>query len=114
MNKERELLKEVAYELDAYLDGGYFPNAHVLLEKVENLLDRAEQEPVAWMNQSGSCFLSDGNKYSELWSPLYAAPPSTREPLSDEEIRTIVNQLPSEVDLATGIEFCRIIDKHWS
>ena len=34
-----------------------------------------------------------------------------REPLSEDEIRTIVNQLPTEVDLDTGIEFCRIIEK---
>ena len=34
-----------------------------------------------------------------------------REPLSEDEIRAIVNQLPTEVDLDTGIEFCRIIEK---
>ena len=44
-----------------------------------------EREPVAWMNDSGGCFLSDGNKYSENWIPLYTAPPK-REPLSDEEV----------------------------
>ena len=33
------------------------------------------------------------------------------EPLSEDDIRTIVNQLPTEVDLDTGIEFCRIIEK---
>ena len=33
------------------------------------------------------------------------------EPLSEDEIRTIVNQLPTEVHLDTGIEFCRIIEK---
>lgn len=46
-----ELLKQVAYELDAYITGGYFPNTHVLLDKVENFLARhehIEQEPVAW------------------------------------------------------------------
>ena len=47
-----------------------------------------EQEPVAWMNESGGCFLSDGNKYSDLWTPLYTAPPK-REPLSDDEMRAI-------------------------
>ena len=34
-----------------------------------------------------------------------------REPLSNEEIRTIVSQLPTEIDLGTGIEFCSIIEK---
>lgn len=33
------------------------------------------------------------------------------EPLSKEAIRAIVNQLPTEVDLDTGIEFCKIIEK---
>ena len=42
--------------------------------------------------------------------PLYTALPK-REPLSYCAIRAIVNQLPTEVDLDTGIEFCRIIEK---
>ena len=29
-----------------------------------------EREPVAWMNDSGGCFLSDGNKYSENWTAI--------------------------------------------
>ena len=33
-----------------------------------------DQEPVAWMNDSGGCFLSDGNKYSENWTALYTEP----------------------------------------
>ena len=33
------------------------------------------------------------------------------EPLSLEDIRVIINQLPTGVDLDTGIEFCRIIEK---
>ena len=36
---------------------------------------------MAWMNDSGGCFLSDGNKYSENWTALYTAPP-TRRPLT--------------------------------
>ena len=47
-------------------------------------LNQPEQEPVAWMNDSGGCFLSDGNKYSENWTALYTEP--KREPLSDEAI----------------------------
>ena len=43
---------------------------------------------IAWMNDSGGCFLSDGNKYSENWTALYTSPPK-REPLSDEEIFSI-------------------------
>ena len=34
-----------------------------------------------------------------------------QEPLSEDAIRAIVNQLPTQVDLDTGIEFCRIIEK---
>ena len=40
---------------------------------IENYI--ARPEPVAWMNDSGGCFLSDGNKYSENWTALYASPP---------------------------------------
>ena len=39
----------------------------------------SEQEPVAWMNDSCGCFLSDGNKYSENWTALYTAQPKQPE-----------------------------------
>ena len=68
-----ELLDSLESELRDVL--GYYRTA----------LKIKEDEPVAWMNDSGGCFLSDGNKYSENWIPLYTAPPK-REPLSDEEI----------------------------
>lgn len=51
---------------------------------------------------------------SELWLDGYETgrkDPQKRESLSEAEIRTIVNQLPTEVDLDTGIEFCIIIEK---
>ena len=44
-----------------------------------------EQEPVAWMNDSGGCFLSDGNKYSENWTALYTEPKREQEPLTNEQ-----------------------------
>jgi hypothetical protein len=48
------------------------------------------QEHVAWMNDSGGCFLSDGNKYSENWTALYAAPPKRieTEPELNQESRS--------------------------
>ena len=61
---------------------------------------------VAWMNDSGGCFLSDGNKYSENWMPLYTSPPK-REPLSDEEINAIT--LPEKQ--CTLRELVRLIEK---
>ena len=42
-------------------------------------LPESKQEPVAWMNDSGGCFLSDGNKYSEYWTALYTSPPKQLE-----------------------------------
>ncbi len=65
-----------------------------------------EQEPVAWKDRTyGNLHHVDyGNSI-----PLYTSPKC--EPLSDEDIRVIINQLPTEVDLETGIEFCRIIEK---
>ena len=89
MSKERELLKEIM---------SYFAKGDITIRKFENssdvaetlhtaqeLLTQPEQEPVAWMNDSGGCFLSDGNKYSENWIALYTAPPK-REPLTGIEI----------------------------
>ena len=56
-----------------------------LQTEIEELLAQPEQEPVAWMNDSGGCFLSDGNKYSENWTALYTSA-QKRTPLSNEEI----------------------------
>ena len=80
MSKERELLKQIQQFLLCDCEDIYGFAADI-----EEILTQPEQEPVAWMNESGSCFLSDGNKYSDLWTPLYTAPPK-REPLSDETI----------------------------
>jgi hypothetical protein len=52
-----------------------------------------------WLNNTISCEVEE----------LLAQPEV--EPLSYCAIRAIVNQLPTEVDLDTGIEFCRIIEK---
>jgi chromosome segregation and condensation protein ScpB len=76
MSKERELLQRI---LDYMWEGE-------LADEIKELLTQPEQEPVAWMNDSGGCFLSDGNKYSEQWTPLYASPPK-QELLSDEQKR---------------------------
>jgi len=97
---------------------------------------QAEQEPVAWVSLSDIEWMNIVNnpKILELTNGRHnseeavnlavkmteeickknnsnSIPIPEREPLSDEDIRTIVNQLPTEVDLETGIEFCRIIDK---
>ena len=75
MSKEMDLLKRIS--ATGWLN-------HDLSCEVEQLLAQPEQEPVAWMNDSGGCFLSDGNKYSENWTALYTSPPK-REPLGEEE-----------------------------
>jgi hypothetical protein len=85
MSKERELLKRFMTELKTEDDVVSLFND---IKECLALPEQTEQEPVAWMNESGGCFLSDGNKYSDLWTPLYTAPPK-REPLSDEEMMAI-------------------------
>ena len=91
--------------------------------EVEKLLtqpEQTEQEAVAWkvVDKTTGDFMFSRVKpnarsytYDEV-IPLYTSPPK-REPLSDDAIRAIVNQLPTEVDLDTGIEFCRIIEQHY-
>ena len=83
MSKALDLLRRLASGDNR---GDFFISLE-LLKEVEAILAQPEQEPVAWMNDSGGCFLSDGNKYSENWTALYTSPPK-REPLSDEEIYT--------------------------
>jgi hypothetical protein len=133
MSKERELLKKVWEDLDGDRD-----NYNMLCEEIEELLAQPEQqEPVAWRwkTHKRNYYTYSEENYHELeGEPLYTAappkdePPMTqreaykrgyaqaeldlkRESLSDEEIRVIINQLPTDVDLDTGIEFCKIIEK---
>ena len=91
MSKERELLKKV---LEGEANGDFFISFELENEVIELLaqpelstdsLHLDTQEPVAWVNDSGGCFLSDGNKYSENWTPLYTSPQKP-EPLSDKDI----------------------------
>ena len=90
MNRERALLQRL---VDSGVLGGYSFIAEVkeLLAQPElstDSLQLDEQEPVAWMNDSGGCFLSDGNKYSENWTALYASPPKP-ERMTDDEISAV-------------------------
>ena len=63
---------------------------------------------VAWMNDSGGCFLSDGNKYSENWTALYTSPPK-REPLSKEEYMSLfIDTYHSDNPIT---DFVRLIEK---
>ena len=100
MSKERELLKRVV----EYMWVGD------IVEEIKELLaqpEQTEQEPVAWMNDSGGCFLSDGTKYSENWTALYTSPPPKRKPLSEEEIAFIW----SDPDYQTEEDVTRAIEK---
>jgi hypothetical protein len=81
MSKERELLKQIQQFLLCDCEDIYGFAADI-----EEILTQPEQEPVAWMNESGSCFLSDGNKYSDLWTPLYTAPPKREPPQTAREM----------------------------
>jgi len=77
LNDIRKLLAQPEQDLEVlkkdWVNFGYEAGRKSALSK---------QEPVAWMNDSGGCFLSDGNKYSENWTALYTAPPK-RELLGD-------------------------------
>ena len=77
MSKERELLQKVLTKLNSY----YYEGNVTIKNEIIELLAQPEQsnEPVAWMNDSGGCFLSDGNKYSENWTALYTSPPKQPE-----------------------------------
>jgi hypothetical protein len=89
--EERDLLVREKVLLECVDTAPLQDQADLIIREIEELLaqpEQTEQEPVAWMNDSGGCFLSDGNKYSENWTALYTAPPK-RESLSDDEIRTI-------------------------
>jgi hypothetical protein len=132
MSKERELLEEII----AGDEGGDFYLTENMFMKIRDLLAKPEQEPVATkletpQFQSFRVSFEDAKKKLEelpTGTKIYTSPPITqreeyqrgyaqaerdlkRESLSDDEIRVIINQLPTGVDLDTGIEFCRIIEK---
>ena len=82
--------------LDSQVGGSHYKDRKI----------QPEQEPVAWMNESGSCFLSDGNKYNGLWVPLYTSPPN-QKPLSDEWIKNNIHFAHQDVsftDLVRAVE----------
>ena len=135
MSKERDLLMRVCRFLDTDVENDYGlgsdirnllaqPNEEKLtmtqrLEEYKKGYARAEQrlkcEPlsdkmieVAWMNTSGSCFLSDGNKYSENWIALYTSL-QKREPLSKEEYMRFFLDTYDNVNPIT--DFVRAIEK---
>ena len=115
MSKEREMLKKIL--ATGGLNNELSCEIEELLAQPEHIPDVGNMvEPVAWMyewvNEIGQHvksvvynFYDDANLI-----PLYTSP-QVPEPLSDEAIRAIVNQLPTEVNLDTGIEFCKIIEK---
>ena len=114
MSKERELLNRCAVTLKARLI------CPLLLMEISELLNEPEQEPIAYVADPSVGF--DVSRSTQGLTPREALTEYKRgyaraeldlkrEPLSEDEIRTIVNQLPTEVDLDTGIEFCRIIEK---
>jgi hypothetical protein len=77
ISRERELLEKV---ISGDNKGDFFVS-YDLYKEIYEFLAQPEQsnEPVAWMNDSGGCFLSDGNKYSENWTALYTSPPKQPE-----------------------------------
>jgi hypothetical protein len=102
MSKERALLKEVLYVIGEYTEDAQ-ERTEILIAEIEKLLAQPEQEPVAWMNDSGGCFLSDGNKYSENWTALYTAP-QKREPLSSIKILELTSKHEYAINLVRAIE----------
>jgi hypothetical protein len=82
MNREIELLRAVEYQLDAFIEGGYFPNAHVLLDTVKELLAQPEQEPVAWFYErqiegftERTMSVGFEENFDGVTIPLYLEPP---------------------------------------
>ena len=98
MSKERELLKECRLMLDNPINGTAGRNLQI---RITELLTQPEQsnEPVAWMNDSGGCFLSDGNKYSENWTALYTEPPKQPESTA-------------EAIMPNGVVCCNVYDAY--
>ena len=47
MSRERELLNEVSWQLEAFIDGGYWPNTHILLDDINKELAKPEHDPLS-------------------------------------------------------------------
>jgi hypothetical protein len=132
MSKDRELLIEIM----SYIAKGKLKverlesNEYENIRETKELLAQPEQEPE--QSEHPIYIIGIGWQCDEMPAEgvkLYTAPPkrepfkpdwvnyrqgvedSKREPLSDEDIRVIIGQLPTEVDLDTGIEFCMLIEK---
>jgi len=108
------------------LSGDSYPPEYIEESPMYDRTIHDNPDALAWtrffMETHPSCNVDDQTMFGWFANAMMAmldhtcrsiAPPK-REPLSDDAIRAIVNQLPTDVDLDTGIEFCRIIEKHWS
>jgi hypothetical protein len=113
MSAERDLLRRAKCLLECSNMEPLQRQSDNIVEGIKELLaqpEQTEQEPVAWMNDSGGCFLSDGNKYSENWIALYTAPP-TREPLSEDVIWDNMPENPMECSALAFIRGVKFAEK---
>jgi hypothetical protein len=108
------------------LSGDSYPPEYIEESPMYDMTIHDNPDALAWtrffMETHPSCNVDDQTMFGWFANAMMAMLDHTcrstalpkREPLSDDAIRAIVNQLPTDVDLDTGIEFCRIIEKHWS
>lgn len=65
----KELLKKISCELEMFIEGNYWPNAHILLDEINvelEKLENFERSPVAVIIQKEGFIIAGEPSYNEL------------------------------------------------
>lgn len=63
----RPLLEKIRYQLDTFIDEGYWPNAHVLLDEIEVELSKPKLVPVGYINKDNFEYIGYLSSYQYNW-----------------------------------------------
>ena len=86
---DRALMQQALEALELEATRTPIPETAAAMAALRAALAEPEPEPVAWINDDLDIELSHKPWMSDVWKPLYTAPP-TRRPLTDEEIKLAV------------------------
>jgi hypothetical protein len=93
-------IMQEAYNLADRNDTEGYNSVKVMCSEVQNLLQRTEQEPVAWLDEYGNAFPLAAKQYSVVgkhWKPLYTFPQAQRKPLTEDELERFASLVRADM-----------------
>lgn len=109
----RELLEKISRQLEAFIEGNYWPNTHILLDEIKAELAKPEPEPVhfayRWDDGVLICIVEDrkldlAERNDVVEIPLYTHPAAQQKPLSEDELIDLLKKHSNPLVFARAIE----------